>query len=1079
MKMNRLATLVAATIMLNASLMFADDSLFITLPGETYVETAGNAGTPSKQTVGTAFAVKIRALTDTVNFATDTSFSGVVAITYSGPSGGITYVANVTFVSGLATNNLTITNAQTTTISVTAAGAMTPIASSSLQVNPKLIVTLPGQTFTSGTGNSGTVSTQTAGVPFNITSLTAINGDNTIDTAFAGDETVSYSGPANAPIGGGTPSYTTSVNFASGVSTTPLATTLVAAQTTTITASISGATTSVASSSLTVGAGAAAQIAFALQTTGGPPGVAWKYQPTVALQDAYGNGPVTNFAQNVTLAIQNNPSSGTLSGTATVAININTGIATFSGLSIDNVGNGYTLTATGDTLDTSPGTVVSALFNIIALTAYDTAVLNDNPIAYWPLQETSGTTIFDVAGTNTGTTYLATDAAGGSDSHVTFNVDNSGFVMGDAGLLNTNFYPGDKSIYFSTNFNDAKSEIACGYATNWDTPQYSGEVWLRIPNFPLGYVGDTTTNNMNDIAVFGPTGGGGNSTQSGYLFDLQIDHNNNVTNVNTTMGRVDAWIGKGSGWAVINGLTNSSGATNSYGYNTYYSGQVIYVAQTYDGTTLKYYVNGVLVGSTGSTHNRISQHGSDKWPFVMGSYQQDYFTASTPVGAGGKRSRFYTGGMAHGATYNYALTAAQILNHYTLGTVGPGSPPIIGTQPIGGTNYIGYSRTISVAASGTAPLRYQWYKGAAPIANKTNDTLVLSNLQLSDAADYSVTITNSLAGTNSTIATVGVLPLPSDAYQSNIISAFPQAFYTLHETNGPVAYDMIDPVDNNGTYVTYDPANYPIIFGTNGASSHLGTAVAFNPLGTNGIYINNLATMPIVGQLTLEAWMQVQDTNDEQPIIVQGPAIQGNPSQTANRLEINGGNYVFERFQQTATPQDFGASYAIPPADHGSWVYLVGVADGTNWNLYENGVLVASTPDTNSPSGAVSANGGWAIGARPSNPGVESPIVVAGSPTGTTLNGSINNVAIYNYALSPAIIQQHYQIGLTGISGPPTMSISRFGSNVIVSWTAGYLQEASSVTGPWTYDNTNSVISPYTVGATNSAIFYRATLTPP
>src|ERR1700761_89673 len=74
MRMNRLATLVAATIILNASLAFADDSLFITLPGETYVETAGNAGTPSTQTVGTAFAVKIHALTDTVNFTTDTSF---------------------------------------------------------------------------------------------------------------------------------------------------------------------------------------------------------------------------------------------------------------------------------------------------------------------------------------------------------------------------------------------------------------------------------------------------------------------------------------------------------------------------------------------------------------------------------------------------------------------------------------------------------------------------------------------------------------------------------------------------------------------------------------------------------------------------------------------------------------------------------------------------------------------------------------------------------------------------------------------------------------------------------------------
>jgi hypothetical protein len=143
--------------------------------------------------------------------------------------------------------------------------------------------------------------------------------------------------------------------------------------------------------------------------------------------------------------------------------------------------------------------------------------------------------------------------------------------------------------------------------------------------------------------------------------------------------------------------------------------------------------------------------------------------------------------------------------------------------------------------------------------------------------------------------------------------------------------------------------------------------------------------------------------------------------------------------------------------------------------------LVASTPDTNSPAGALSANGGWAIGARPSYPaapGVESPIVNAGVPTGITLNGSINNVAIYNYALSPATIYQHYLLGITGFPAP-NMSIQKSGTNVIVSWTSGYLQETTNVMGSWTYDNTNTVTSPYSVPATNAAKFYRATVTPP
>ena len=73
---------------------------------------------------------------------------------------------------------------------------------------------------------------------------------------------------------------------------------------------------------------------------------------------------MTGTAQTVTLAIQNNAGSGTLSGTTTVAVNTGTGVATFSGLSINKIGTGYTLTATGNTVETSAGTVVSSAFNI-------------------------------------------------------------------------------------------------------------------------------------------------------------------------------------------------------------------------------------------------------------------------------------------------------------------------------------------------------------------------------------------------------------------------------------------------------------------------------------------------------------------------------------------------------------------------------------------------------------------------------------------------------------------------------------------------------------------------------------------
>lgn len=119
------------------------------------------------------------------------------------------------------------------------------------------------------------------------------------------------------------------------------------------------------SNAFNISAGSAANLVISIQPGSAASGNALTAQPALTLQDAFGN-TVTGTAQNVTLALQNNPGNGTLSGTKTVALNTMTGVATFSGLSIDKVGTGYTLTATGDTVSTTPGTLISNPFNITA-----------------------------------------------------------------------------------------------------------------------------------------------------------------------------------------------------------------------------------------------------------------------------------------------------------------------------------------------------------------------------------------------------------------------------------------------------------------------------------------------------------------------------------------------------------------------------------------------------------------------------------------------------------------------------------------------------------------------------------------
>jgi len=79
----------------------------------------------------------------------------------------------------------------------------------------------------------------------------------------------------------------------------------------------------------------------------------------VTARDASGN-PVTGYTGTITVALGANPGGGTLSGTKSVAA-VN-GVASFSTLSINNAGSGYTLVASATGLTGA----TSAAFNITA-----------------------------------------------------------------------------------------------------------------------------------------------------------------------------------------------------------------------------------------------------------------------------------------------------------------------------------------------------------------------------------------------------------------------------------------------------------------------------------------------------------------------------------------------------------------------------------------------------------------------------------------------------------------------------------------------------------------------------------------
>ncbi len=117
----------------------------------------------------------------------------------------------------------------------------------------------------------------------------------------------------------------------------------------------------------TVNPGAATNLVFTTQPANAVAGGALPGPPTITVQDNFGN-TVTSSTASITIAIGANPGNGTLSGTTTrSAVG---GLASFSDLTINKAGVGYTLSAASATLasatsssfDIAPGGAVALAF---------------------------------------------------------------------------------------------------------------------------------------------------------------------------------------------------------------------------------------------------------------------------------------------------------------------------------------------------------------------------------------------------------------------------------------------------------------------------------------------------------------------------------------------------------------------------------------------------------------------------------------------------------------------------------------------------------------------------------------------
>ena len=243
-------------------------------------------------------------------------------------------------------------------------------------------------------------------------------------------------------------------------------------------------------------------------------------------------------------------------------------------------------------------------------------------------------------------------------------------------------------------------------------------------------------------------------------------------------------------------------------------------------------------------------------------------------------------------------------------------PPAITAQPQSRTNVAGTSAGFSVAASGTTPLSYQWQFNGANISGATETSLTVSNVQASDAGNYSVVVTNAASSVTSTVAVLTVWVPPSIASQpqsrTNVVGTS-AAFSVAASGTSPFNYQW---QFNGGNIV-----------GATGATFTLGS-VQTSDAGSYAVAVTNSA-----GSVTSVAAILT---------VLVPPAITAQPQ---SRTNVAGTSAVFSVAASGTTPLSYqwqfnGANISgatgtgltlnnVQPGDAGNYAVVVTNAGGS------------------------------------------------------------------------------------------------------------------------------------------------------
>ena len=347
-------------------------------------------------------------------------------------------------------------------------------------------------------------------------------------------------------------------------------------------------------------------------------------------------------------------------------------------------------------------------------------------------------------------------------------------------------------------------------------------------------------------------------------------------------------------------------------------------------------------------------------------------------------------------TYDVVVTGISSVSSAVVIGVATAVTPII-TQDILVTNrtiYTGGAIKLGVTATGGG-LGYQWSHAGTNLPGQTAASLLINNITNSDAGVYQVAISNSVGTVSSALATI-IVPTPGvGTYESVVAADGPVSWWRLNDAPGST--NLLDAKGRNDGYW-----NGSVVLGAPGALTNnpdTAATFSFNSWGE----LPNLPPPAVNGDYTFEIWVRPTDTL-------------GTAATPFSSFRPRYGYYLTKNTDGTWRSHDGygdldGATISrqglIGNVTMNSWVHLVMQYSSANGSrVYINGQwdgnsYVDHCRNSNTP---------MRIGAI-------DPLQESGLRQFFT--GDIDEIAVYDKALTLSQIQAHYFSGVYNTNTPP------------------------------------------------------------